>query len=120
MIADLAITELDGKDIAVIYAYNDWGIGVKDYFVERAKQLGGNIVAEEMAYDGDKDFKTQLTNIKSNNPDTLVILTYYAEGAIIVQQAKALGIDVQYVASGTFIEDQFLEMAGNMQKECMQ
>ncbi|MGI6702864.1 MAG: ABC transporter substrate-binding protein [Clostridia bacterium] len=112
MIADLAITELDGKDIAVIYAYNDWGIGVKDYFVERAKQLGGNIVAEEMAYDGDKDFKTQLTNIKSKNPDTLVILTYYAEGAIIVQQAKALGIDVQYVASGTFIEDQFLEMAG--------
>lgn len=112
MIADLAITELNAKDIAVIYVYNDWGIGVKDYFVERAKELGGNIVAEEVVYDGDKDFKTQLTNIKAKNPDTLVILTYYAEGAVIVQQAKALGIDAQYVASGTFVEDQFLEMAG--------
>ncbi len=112
MIADLAITELNAKDIAVIYAYNDWGIGVKDYFVERANKLGGNIVAEEVVYDGDKDFKTQLTGIKAKNPDTLVILTYYAEGAVIVQQAKALGIDAQYVASGTFVEDQFLEMAG--------
>jgi branched-chain amino acid transport system substrate-binding protein len=112
MIGDLAVTELGKKNIAVIYVYNDWGIGVKDYFVGRAKELGGNIVAEEVVYDGDKDFKTQLTNIKSKNPDCLVILTYYAEGAIIVQQAKALGIDAQLVASGTFVEEQFLEMAG--------
>jgi branched-chain amino acid transport system substrate-binding protein len=112
MIGDLAVTELGKKNIAVIYVYNDWGIGVKDYFVGRAKELGANIVAEEVVYDGDKDFKTQLTNIKSKNPDCLVILTYYAEGAIIVQQAKALGIDAQLVASGTFVEEQFLEMAG--------
>lgn len=111
MIADLAVNDLGKKRIAVLYVYNDWGIGVKDYFVARAKKLGATMVAEEVLYDGDKDFKTQLTRIKSRNPDALAILTYYAEGAIIAQQAKALGIDVQLVGSGTFVEDQFLDMA---------
>jgi branched-chain amino acid transport system substrate-binding protein len=111
MIADLAVTDLGKKRIAVLYVYNDWGIGVKDYFVARAKKLGATMVAEEVLYDGDKDFKTQITRIKSRNPDVLAILTYYAEGAIITQQAKALGLNVQLVGSGTFVEDQFLEMA---------
>lgn len=111
-LADLVVKEQGKKNIAVLYAYNDWGIGVKDYFVNRAKELGASIVAEEVLYDGDKDFKTQLTNIKAKNPDALAIITYYAEGAVIAQQVKGLGINTQLYGTGTFYEDQFLEMAG--------
>lgn len=113
MLGDLAVSDLGKQNIAVIYAYNDWGIGVKDGFTARVKELGGNIVAEEIIYDGDKDFKTQLTNIKAEEPDAVAIFTYYLEGAMIAQQARNLGIDVQLIGSGTFYEEDFAKVAGD-------
>jgi branched-chain amino acid transport system substrate-binding protein len=112
-LADLTVTELGKKNVAVIYVYNDWGIGSKNAFVSRVKQLGGTMVAEEVFYDGDKDFRTQLTKIKSRNPDVLMIYAYYTEGALVVQQARGLGLDVQLIGSGTFYEKEFVRLAGD-------
>lgn len=110
-LADLAIEEI-GTKIAVIYVYNDWGIGSKDAFVARAKELGGTIVAEERFMDGDKDFKAQLTKIKAAKPDVLMVYSYYTEGALVIQQAKGLGLDVPLLGSGTLYEREFLNLAG--------
>ena len=111
-LANFVTKDLGKTKIATIHVYNDWGNGVNQYFTDQAKANGAEIVAEEICYDGDKDFKAQLTNIKAQNPDVLCIFTFYAEGAIITQQAKDLGIECQYVSSGTFVDDQYLSIAG--------
>ncbi|MCL5045953.1 MAG: ABC transporter substrate-binding protein [Actinobacteria bacterium] len=111
-LADFAVTKRGLKKLAVIYVNNDFGKANRDYFVQKAKSLGATIVGEETFLDGDKDFKTQLTKIKAARPDALVIISYYVEGALIAQQARTAGLTVQIVSTGTFMEPEFLKLAG--------
>ena len=112
LLADLAVSEHGHMNIAMLTAQNDLGITIRDYFSARAVELGATIVADELFNDGDMDFRTQLTNIRGASPDALAIFGWFAEGIIIIQQARALGIDVQLYGTGTFYEEQFVEIAG--------
>ena len=48
---------------------------------------------------GTVDFKAQLTNIKSKNPDVIFLPVYYQDVALIAVQAKELGIDAQFLGA---------------------
>ena len=56
------------RNLASLYAMNDYSqglaLGMKDTF----ESLGGKVVAEETCMVGDKDFRTQLTQIRAANP----------------------------------------------------
>lgn len=47
----------------------------------------------DMSYQaGDVDFKAQLTQMKSKNPELIYIPGYYTEVGLIARQARELGI----------------------------
>ena len=46
----------------------------------------------------DANFKTQLTNIKNANPEIVFLPGYYTEIALIVTQARELGIPIDTFA----------------------
>jgi branched-chain amino acid transport system substrate-binding protein len=62
------------------------------YFKEHFTAVGGQIIAELDFNGGDKDFKAQLTAIKSANPEAVFIPAYYTDVALICIQAKQLGV----------------------------
>ena len=72
---------------------SDYSSGVYDAFKAKAEELGIEIVAEESYGNDDMDFRVQLTNIKSANPDVLLVPDYYQINALIAIQANELGID---------------------------
>jgi branched-chain amino acid transport system substrate-binding protein len=111
-LADFAVTKRGFKKFAVIYVNNDFGKANHEYFAAKAKSLGAAVVSEETFLDGDKDFKTQLTKVKAANPDALVVLSYYVEGALVAQQARAAGLKTPIISTGTFMEPEFLKLAG--------
>ncbi|PYM65692.1 MAG: hypothetical protein DMD79_04290 [Candidatus Rokuibacteriota bacterium] len=111
-LAQYTVKKLGKKNVAVVYAQNDWGIQTKDYFLKELEKLGAKVAATEVVNDKDTDFKAQLTKIKATNPDALAILTYYTTGALLVLQARNLGITAPLVGTGTLYEDKFLEIAG--------
>jgi branched-chain amino acid transport system substrate-binding protein len=111
-LAQYTVKKLGKKSVGVVSVYNDWGIQTKDYYVKELEKLGARVVANEVVYDKDTDFKAQLTKVKAANPDVLAVLTYYTTGALVVQQARNLGIAVPLVGTGTLYEDKFLEIAG--------
>ncbi len=80
------------KTVAILYIKNDYSQGLAMDFKDQYEKEGGKVVAIETALQGDKDFKTQLTKIKSANPEALYIPNYVAEIAQILEQAKQLGI----------------------------
>ncbi len=82
------------ENIAVFYHNNDYAIGLKDAFIKEAKAIGLNIVGEEAYVTNAQDFTPQLTALKAKNPGGLFISGYYAEGALIANQAKQLGMDI--------------------------
>ncbi len=82
------------NSVAVFYENNDYGIGLKDAFVNKANEIGLKVVGEEAYVKGTTDFTPQLTALKENNPEGLFISGYYNEGALIATQAKKLGMNV--------------------------
>jgi branched-chain amino acid transport system substrate-binding protein len=83
---------LKAKTAAVIYRTgDDYATGLKDAFIAKCKDLGINVVAEEAYSKGDKDFKSQLTNINSKSPDVIFCSNYYEDDGMIVTQARQQG-----------------------------
>jgi len=74
----------------------DYSVGLtqfaKDYFLKN----GGQVVKEQSYSSGDKDFRAQLTDIKSANPDVIIITGYYPEVSLIVRQGRQLGIKADF------------------------
>lgn len=91
--ASYASEILKAKTAAIIYQTgNDYAVGLKDAFIAKAKALGITIVTEQAYSKGDKDFKSQLTNINSKSPDVIFCPNYYEDDGMIVTQARQVGI----------------------------
>ncbi len=104
---------LELENIAVFYENNDYGIGLKNAFVEKAGELDLNIVGEEAYVSGASDFNPQLTKLRGKNPDGLFISGYYPEGALIAGQADSLGMKVAKFGADGFDNEDYIKLAGD-------
>jgi branched-chain amino acid transport system substrate-binding protein len=96
--ANYAVKALGKKRIAqLLDVSNDGSKGQGEVFQKAAKALGAEIIAVESFGGGDRDFKSQLTKIKATNPDLLDLPNYYAEDALIMSQAKELGLNIPVI-----------------------
>ncbi len=90
--ATYAIESLKYKNAAILKEVsNDYAVGLAKFFENSFKKQGGEIVANLNYNAGDQDFSPQLTQIIAKKPDVLFIPAYFAEGAIIMKQARELG-----------------------------
>jgi branched-chain amino acid transport system substrate-binding protein len=95
VMANFASKTLKAKKVSVFTdVKSDYSKGLAKYFKEGFIAAGGQIVAELDFNGGDKDFKAQLTAIKSANPDAIFVPGYYTDAALICIQAKQLGLNV--------------------------
>lgn len=92
VMATYASGNLSAKTAAVIYnTSDDYSTGLAESFKATAEAKGMTIVSYEGYGANDKDFKTQLTNIRAANPDVLFMPDYYGTVALIVTQAREVG-----------------------------
>ena len=70
---------------------NDYAVGLSNFFKKTFKKIGGELVADMKYSSGDQDFTAQLTELISKKPDIVFMPAYFAEGAIIMKQARELG-----------------------------
>ncbi|MGB4701601.1 MAG: ABC transporter substrate-binding protein [Syntrophomonadaceae bacterium] len=91
--ANFALEDL-GVKTAAIYGStsDDYATGLAKYFKEEFTSKGGTIVAEEGFVNGDKDFRATLTKIKNANPEFIYVPGYYTEVAVLIKQAREMGI----------------------------
>lgn len=100
LMASYAAKKLGKKTAAVIYDISDdYSKGLYESFEAAAKDLGLEVVQVEGYSKGTVDFKAQLTNIKSKNPDVIFLPVYYQDVALIAVQAKELGITAQFLGA---------------------
>lgn len=90
--ATYAFKSLKARKAALLVdVAQDYSVGLANFFERSFKKLGGTVVAKLSYNSGDQDFTAQLTDIISKKPDVLFIPSYFAEGAIIMKQARELG-----------------------------
>ena len=93
IMAEVAIKKLGFNSFAVLYGNNEYGLGLKDVFSAKVKEMGKKVLAVEAYNEGDMDFRAQLAKIKDVAPEAIYLGGYYKEFAKILKQAKELGID---------------------------
>lgn len=101
------------RNIAVLYAKNDYSQGLYEGMKASFEACGGKIGVVETCQVGDKDFKTQLTKIKAAAPDAIYIPNYTAEMAQILEQASQLGVDIPFVSGDGFSNPDIYNLAGD-------
>lgn len=70
------------------------------------------IVYFDAVIPGDTDFQPHLTRLARANPDLWYFTGYYAEAALLLSQARTIGITIPFVGGNAAINDQFVRMAG--------
>ena len=112
--ATYAFKDLGLKKAALLVdVANDYSVGLASFFKKSFTKLGGEIVATLNYQSGDQDFTAQLTEIISKKPDVLFIPSYFAEGAIIMKQAKELGATFKIMGGDAMDNPKITEIGGS-------
>lgn len=111
---DKAIEKYDVKKVAIIYGNDD--VFTKsgfDTMKAAAEEKGLEILTIETFQKGQSDYNAQLTKIKGLNPDLILASALYNEGAVIMDQARKMGIDVPFVGGNGFNSPEVIQIAGD-------
>jgi ABC-type branched-subunit amino acid transport system substrate-binding protein len=104
--------DLGYRRLPVMYVNNDWGLDLKDGFVNSFKQMGG-VVTDIIPFDEKKtDYRTELLRANRENPKAIVNLTYINEGAVQFKQAFETGIKTQWLCGSAARAPKMVELAG--------
>jgi branched-chain amino acid transport system substrate-binding protein len=119
VIAKFTANDLHLKKAAILTdTKNDYSTGLRRVLQAEFPKLGGELVGDESYQAGDTNFKTQLTNIKAANPDIVFLPGYYTEVALIVNQARELGITCPFIGGDGWDSDVTLKQGGAAMNGC--
>jgi len=111
-VAEFADKELGAKKIGVMNDTNEYGRAAADGAVQYLKGIGKPAAVHENYNSGDKTFSSQLLKFKDAGVDTLGYFGYYQEAALILKQAKQLGVKLRVVTTDVLHTPVFVELAG--------
>jgi len=113
VMAKFAKEDLKAKRVAILSSVsNAYSLGLAKYFKETFVPAGGVIVTEKNFSEGDKDFRAQLTAVKAANVDAVFVPSYFTEAALIVRQARDLGLTVPFFGGDGWEDEQLLSIGG--------
>jgi len=98
---------------ATLYVNNDFGTDLESAVDKAFTENGGSIAISEGYNPDATDFRTQLTKIQAKNPSVIFLLGYPKDMAMILRQAKEIGLKSQFLADDTFNLPQIIDWSGN-------
>ncbi|OXS29853.1 MAG: branched-chain amino acid ABC transporter substrate-binding protein [Desulfovibrio sp. MES5] len=91
---------------------NDYAVGLSNFFSKSFTKQGGEVVATLKYSSGDQDFTAQLTELIAKKPDIVFMPAYFAEGAIIMKQARELGAKFRLMGADAMDNPDTLKLGG--------
>ncbi len=114
VMAKYAANKLQAKKVALLQEVSsDYSVGICKFFSDEFIKLTGDknaIVAKASYNTGDQDFTAQLTNLKSSNPDVIFAPGNFTEGAMLIKQARQLGITTPIIGGDTWETPEFIDI----------
>jgi len=107
----VVIDKLGVHSVSILYVNNDFGLDQADVFQTEFERLGGRVLSRDGFEQSASDFKTELIKIKAQKPQA-IFCPAYTEIAIILRQARELGMSQTFLASVPFENPDILQAAG--------
>jgi branched-chain amino acid transport system substrate-binding protein len=106
VLAKFAYNDLKARKVAVLKdIQQDYSTGLTDSIEKNFTALGGQVLPPVSYSSGDPDFKAILTQVRAQNPDAILVPGYYPEAAIIVRQARELGMKMPILGGDGWVGD---------------
>lgn len=109
---DYAVNEMGSKSFTIIHDTETASADQARLFQEGIEANGGTVDDVIPFTNGTKDFTAQLSQAMQSDSDALVVACLQTEAAILIQQAKALGIEKPIYGSNAFGDPVTVDLAG--------
>lgn len=109
--AKFAFEKQGYKHMAVLYVNNAYGTGLMNVFESSFQKLGGQIISSEPFEQGATDMRSQLAKIHGLKIDGIYLPGYPPEMAILMKQAKEMGLTTPFISVQAFEDPKILETA---------
>jgi branched-chain amino acid transport system substrate-binding protein len=117
VMANYAYNDLRARTAVIVQEVsNDYSIGLAKFFTDNFLRLTGNpnaILAVVNYNTGDQDFSAQLTTVRGLRPDVIFAPGNYTESALVMKQARELGITVPVIGGDTWETSEFIDVGGD-------
>lgn len=112
--ASAILNQLHTSSVMTLNVNNDYGNSSVAAFRTSFEKLGGAIIDAETYDVSTTDFHTLLAKVKALSPGVVYISAYPNDGALLLRQAKDLGLKTQFIASTAILGGKnFFNVAGD-------
>jgi len=98
--------------ICYLYPDNNYGRDILDVNKDYAKKIGVDVGPDQVINWPTKDATVQLTNMSRYDPDYAYITSTAMNGAVILKNAKALGLRTKFISNIRNFEETLIDLSG--------
>jgi len=98
--------------ICYLYPDNKYGRDILGVCKDYAKKIGVDVGPDQVINWPTKDATVQLTNMSRYNPDYAYITSTAMNGAVILKNARALGLKTKFVSNIRNFEETLIDLSG--------
>ncbi len=80
--------------VVVDIAQADYSVGLGNLFLKAFGEMGGKVLVTAYIQTGDRDFRSQLSEVREAKPDIIYLPNYYTENALLAKQVRDLGMNM--------------------------
>jgi len=110
--AEFMTKDMGYKNIAILHDNSTYAQGLAEETKTYLEQLGVTPVFYDAINPDDTDFSPTLTKIKAVDPDAIYFTGYYAQGGLLLKQAKALGMTSAWLGGNAMNNTDLIQIAG--------
>jgi len=111
--ADEIVKRKLGTKIAIIHDKSGYGKEIADGVREGINKAGLTEVVYDSLTQGEKDFSALISKLKAANADLVYFGGYFAEGGLLVRQAREQGLKAVFMAGDGVAATEFWSIAGS-------
>jgi branched-chain amino acid transport system substrate-binding protein len=101
------------KRAAILHIQTDYGTGLRDVFTAVFKTKSGQVVLTQGYNQDETNFEPLLLKVSVAKPDAVYVVGYYKDTALILKQARAMGLKVQFFGATAAESPELLKIAGS-------
>lgn len=113
VMAKYVFNELKLKKAGMLIGATDYGVSVEKLAKKKFTELGGEFIFSDKYAQGATDFRTQLTKLKSANPEALFIVATHKEAAGMLRQMVEMDVKIKVMGTSFLDDPNFITLAGN-------
>jgi len=110
--AELIAKKYKGQKVAILNDKTAYGKGLADEMKKKLNELGVKEVMYDAYTAGEKDYSALVTKLKEAKVDVIYLGGYYAEGGLIIRQAREQGLKSVLIGGDALGASEFASIAG--------